>query len=56
MTDKKALEEAFEELEYEDYVCPACKGTGEGRWESSNCYKCKGTGGYPKQYMDSDYD
>jgi DnaJ-class molecular chaperone len=42
--------------EDDDYVCPACKGTGEGRSEDSNCYKCKGTGGYPKQYRDSDYD
>jgi DnaJ-class molecular chaperone len=56
MTDKKALEKAFDELEYEDYVCPTCRGSGEGMYDGSTCYKCKGTGGYPKQYRDSDYD
>jgi DnaJ-class molecular chaperone len=57
MTDKQKLHEAFEELEYDDdYVCPTCRGSGEGMYDGSTCYKCKGTGGYPKQYKDSDYD
>ena len=52
----EALEEAFDELEYEDYVCPSCRGSGEGTYDGSTCYKCKGTGGYPKQYKDDDYE
>ena len=57
MTDKKALENAFEELEYDDdYVCPSCCGSGEGMYDGSTCYKCKGTGGWPKQYRDDDYE
>ena len=40
----------------DDYICPSCNGSGEGMYDGSRCYKCKGTGGYPKQYRDSDYD
>ena len=50
MTD--LVEEDYEEDE--DYVCPACNGSGEGMWDGSTCYKCKGTGGYPKQYRYED--
>jgi DnaJ-class molecular chaperone len=57
MTDKQKLHEAFDELEYDDeYICPACSGSGEGMWDGSTCRKCKGTGGYPKQYRNDDYE
>jgi len=47
----------IEDNEYDDdYICPACNGSGEGMYDGSTCYKCKGTGGYPKQYRDSDYE
>lgn len=46
-----------EDDEYDDeYICPACNGSGEGMWDGSTCRKCKGTGGYPKQYRDDDYE
>lgn len=46
-----------EDDEYDDeYICPACSGSGEGMWDGSTCRKCKGTGGYPKQYRDDDYE
>ena len=25
-------------------ICPACSGSGEGRYEGSSCYKCGGSG------------
>ena len=40
----------------DDYICPACSGSGEGVWDGSTCYKCKGTGSYPKQYRDDYYE
>ena len=48
--------EALDIEDDDDYICPACNGSGEGMYDGSTCYKCKGTGGYPKQYRDSDYD
>lgn len=26
------------------YICDACSGSGEGRYEGSTCYFCRGTG------------
>lgn len=46
----------MDEEDYESYICPACSGSGEGMYEGSNCYKCGGTGGWPKNYRNSDYD
>ena len=43
-------------MEDDDYVCPACNGSGEGAYDGYTCYKCKGTGGYPKQYRNDDYE
>lgn len=50
------FDEALDIEDDDDYICPSCNGSGEGMYDGSNCYKCKGTGGYPKQYRDSDYD
>lgn len=44
-----------EEYEDEDYICPACNGSGEGMYDGSTCHKCKGTGGEPVEYVDDDY-
>ena len=56
---KNMTEDDFNEalnIEDDDYICPACNGSGEGMWDGSTCYKCKGTGGWPKQYRDDDYE
>lgn len=57
MTDQKKLDEAFDELEFEDAqepelddeddICSACNGSGEGMYDGSTCYKCKGCGHEP---------
>jgi DnaJ-class molecular chaperone len=49
MTDKKALEAAFEELEYEDEICSWCSGSGEGMYDGAACRKCHGTGIEPQE-------
>jgi len=56
---KNMTEDDFNEalnIEDDDYICPACNGSGEGMYDGSTCYKCKGTGGWPKQYRDDDYE
>ena len=31
-------------LEVESEICPACNGSGEGRYDGSTCSNCRGTG------------
>ena len=50
------FDEALDIEDDDDYICPACSGSGEGMWDGSTCRTCKGTGGYPKQYRDDDYE
>jgi DnaJ-class molecular chaperone len=33
--------------DYEDEICSACSGSGEGMYDGSTCYKCKGSGVEP---------
>jgi DnaJ-class molecular chaperone len=57
MTDKKALEEAFDELEYEDdEACSWCGGCGEGMYDGAACRKCHGSGVEPIEKEDDDYE
>jgi DnaJ-class molecular chaperone len=57
MTDKKKLEEAFDELEYEDEICSWCSGSGEGMYDGATCGKCHGSGVEPVEKDEDDcYD
>jgi len=52
MTDKKALEKAFDDLEYEDddyEACSWCGGCGEGMYDGAACGKCHGSGVEPQE-------
>lgn len=49
--DSLLLEDADEgedgtenDAENEGGICPTCSGSGEGRYEGSDCYACKGRG------------
>jgi hypothetical protein len=37
-------DETADETDDEGGICPACSGSGEGRYEGSTCYSCKGSG------------
>lgn len=40
-------EEIYDDPKDEDadeLICPACSGSGEGRYESTTCYSCRGSG------------
>jgi hypothetical protein len=59
MTDKKALENAFEDLEFEDddyKACSWCGGCGEGMYDGAACRKCHGSGVEPVENEDDDYE
>lgn len=30
--------------EYEDLICPCCRGSGEGMYEGTDCRSCEGSG------------
>ena len=34
----------YEDRDDEPGLCPTCNGSGEGRYEGTNCYACKGKG------------
>jgi DnaJ-class molecular chaperone len=38
--------------EYEDEICSACSGSGEGMYDGSTCYKCHGSGIEPVEKDD----
>jgi DnaJ-class molecular chaperone len=59
MTDKKTLENAFEDLEFEDddyEACSWCGGCGEGMYDGAACRKCHGSGVEPVEKKDSEYE
>jgi RecJ-like exonuclease len=45
--EKEAMNDIYDEDDYDDdetMICPACSGSGEGRYEGETCYKCDGYG------------
>jgi len=38
--------------DYEDEICSACSGSGEGMYDGSTCYKCRGYGIEPVEKDD----
>jgi len=40
----------------DDYVCPTCRGSGEGMYDGAACRKCHGTGVEPVEKEDDDYE
>lgn len=40
----------------DDYICPACSGSGEGQADGTTCRVCKGTGDHPPYNKADDPD